>query len=116
MNLDLITQPNLTPQPRTNIRIQSLTASPYPDNTRIHILLTTTPFTPNDRPSIKITLTSHTNITLTETNIIETPHNSVTLTLHTHHKFTPGETANLHASLYYNETQPNHIHKTTITF
>ncbi len=42
--------------PRDEVRIENVTAAPYPDGRRVHVEITVTPF--RERPNLEITITS----------------------------------------------------------
>jgi hypothetical protein len=104
MDLNFVSDPNLAPKPRGEIRIESLIGTVLPDGNRISVDLRITPFLPTDRPNLAIELRNANGILLTSTHIIETVRDQIRITLHL-----PAEldenTLTLQTYLYYAEEE-----------
>ena len=82
MDLNFFADPGLAPKPRTEIRIEKLEISAYPDGRRIRVELELTPFAPKDRPNIEITAFRSDGAQVGSTTIIEAVQRTIGLTLH----------------------------------
>ena len=105
MDLNFVSDPNLAPKPRGDIRIESLVGTLLPDGTRVSVDLHITPFLPLDRPNLVIELRATTGRLLTSTHIIETVQDQVHITLHLPREIDEN-TLTLQTYLYYAEEKP----------
>lgn len=90
MDLNFISDPNLIPKPRHEIRIESLKLSPYPDGRRIRIEIEITPFGPADRPNLEIEARRPDESEAGFVSVVETMQRAISLTMHLQQ---PGSTA-----------------------
>ena len=115
MELNFITEPSQTPQPKEDIRIESLTVTPYPDRKRYRVDINITPFAPRDRPSLTITATSQPKYPLPSAEIVETMRNTLSITLHGKEEIPSGTLLTFYATLYYDIENPQHLLETAIS-
>lgn len=108
MNLDLITEPELAPQPRNEVRIRELLVMPYPDGKRLKVQLLLTPFAPADRPNLEITARRVGGPMVASVSVIESMQHHLNLTIHLRDQQPlPGEYV-VQADLYYEPTHVQH--------
>jgi hypothetical protein len=82
MNLNFVTDPELAPRPRDEIRIEAFAVSPYPDGRRVRIELEMTPFAPVDRPNLEITVRNENGEIVGSLSVIESVQRKLSLTTH----------------------------------
>lgn len=90
--------------PPEEVRIEKLTAQPYPDRRRIFITIGVTPF--RERPNLLLVARDDEDNIVSELDIISTMHNDMEFTLHLR---TPGDPAgvySLSAELFYESRNP----------
>ncbi len=98
---------NDIPQPRDQIKIEKLTAAPYPDGWRVRVGVDVTPF--QERPSLEINLITADDKSVAQLSVIETMHRSMEFTIHIRGIARPEGRYILRAELYYEErTQVQH--------
>jgi hypothetical protein len=108
MDITLVTDPNLTPHPRGDIRILKFNITPYEDNhSRYRANIELTAFTPVDKPSLLLTVSSPTGEELTSAHIVETMHRDIAITLHVTNSQLPKELI-FRADLYFEEDAVQH--------
>lgn len=108
MNLDLITDPELAPRPRDEVRIRELSVTPYPDGRRLRVQLLLTPFAPVDRPNLEITARRVDGLMVASVSVIESMQHHLNLTIHLRDpQPVPGEYV-VQADLYYEPAQVQH--------
>lgn len=71
---------NEVPQPRERVQIEALTATPYPDGTRVHLDIRLTPFL--ERPNLEIYARKAEGPVVAELSVIETMQHHLEFTLH----------------------------------
>src|SRR5687768_330133 len=101
MDLNFFADPGLAPKPRTEIRIEKLEISAYPDGRRIRVELELTPFAPKDRPNIEITALRSDGVPVGSTTIIEAVQRTIGLTLHLREAEQPQGEYQFLAQLYF---------------
>ncbi len=79
MNIDFF-HTDEVPQPKDQIRIESLKALPYPDRRRIFVEIKVTPF--QERPNLILVLHDDSDKMVGELTIIETMHSNMEFTVH----------------------------------
>ncbi len=89
------------PQPKDKVRIESLTAEPYPDGWRVKLGIKVTPF--QDRPSLEIQVTSYDGRPVARLSVIETMHKSMEFTVHIRGVSNPAGHYRASADLYFEE-------------
>ena len=96
------------PQPKDKIKIEAITADPYPDGWRVKITLDLTPF--QERPNLEIRVRSHTGRVVSEMSVIETMIRHLEFTVHIRGVDSPAGEYVAEAALYYGEdpTQAQH--------
>lgn len=100
MNLDFLTDPELVPRPRDEIRIEAFSLTPYPDGRRVRLELELTPFMPVDRPNLEITATNADGQVVGAASVIESVTRKLSLTMHLREPEPQGRYT-FEASLYY---------------
>lgn len=100
MNIDFLTDPELVPRPREEIRIEAFGLSPYPDGKRVRLELELTPFAPSDRPNLEITASSTDGKAVASLSVIETVSRRLSLTMHLREPKPEGR-YDFEADLYY---------------
>ncbi len=115
MNLDLITDPELAPRPRGEVRIRELRVTPYPDGRRLRVQIALTPFMPSERPSLEIEVKRSDGLLAASASVIESMHHHLSLTIHLREQRpAPGEYT-VHADLYYEPEQIQHSASCSVT-
>ncbi|MHB8626657.1 MAG: hypothetical protein ACYDBJ_05475 [Aggregatilineales bacterium] len=89
------------PQPRDQVKIEKLTAMPYPDGWRVRIGVDVTPF--QERPSLEITIDTADGRPMAQIqlSVIETMHRSMEFTIHIRGLMSPMGHYVVRADLYY---------------
>ena len=108
MDLDFITDPELAPKPRSEVRILELTAEPFLDRQRVKVHIAITAFAPVDRPSLEIAVARQDGSVLTSLSVIETMHRTLDLTAHLREEAPADGTYTVQADLYYDPDQVQH--------
>ncbi|HRE49105.1 MAG TPA: hypothetical protein PLD47_15360 [Aggregatilineales bacterium] len=112
MNISFFDQHDV-PQARSAIRIESLTATPYPDGWRVKITLNVTPF--QERPSLELEVWRGED-RIAEMSIIETMHKAMEFTVHIRGVSSPFGDYKAEAALYYEDRlAPQHRLSTAFT-
>ncbi|RPJ02876.1 MAG: hypothetical protein EHM39_00870 [Chloroflexi bacterium] len=88
-------------RPRDEVRIESLTASPYPDGRRVHVEITVTPF--RERPNLDITIISGDGQPVAATSAIEIMGFRVSFNLHLRGIDQPAGEYTVRVLLYYED-------------
>lgn len=102
--MDIFLQdPNEIPLPPAEVRIETLTADPYPDGRRVRVSLTVTPF--QQRPNLDIIVTNPSGDQLAQASIIESMTRKMELTLHLRGP-QPLGSHHLEAVLFYEKRLP----------
>jgi hypothetical protein len=79
--MDIFLQdPNEIPLPPAEVRIETLTAEPYPDGRRVRVSLLVTPF--QQRPNLDLVVTNSSGDQVAQASIIESITRKMELTLH----------------------------------
>ncbi len=89
------------PQPAEKIKIEALTAVPYPDGWRVKVTLDVTPF--QVRPSLEIRVRSQAGRVVSEMSVIETMIRHMEFTVHIRGVESPAGDYVAEAALYYGE-------------
>ncbi len=92
------------PQPKSEIRIQTLEVTPYPDRFRVHIHIGVTPF--QERPNLLVIAHNEDDQVVSELNVIETMHNDMEFTLHIRGVDDPEGLYTLTVDLFYETRNP----------
>lgn len=92
------------PQPKDQIKIESLTVTPYPDRRRIYIEIKVTPF--QERPNLILMAHTDDDNLVGELNIIETMHANMEFTMHLRGLEDTAGTYSLTAELFYENKNP----------
>lgn len=108
MDLNFFADPGLAPKPRSEIRIEKLELSSYPDGRRIRVELEMTPFAPKDRPNIEITALRSDGVPVGSTTIIEAVQRTIGLTLHIREAEQPHGDYQFVVQLYFGEEPVQH--------
>lgn len=108
MNLDLITDPELAPRPRGEVRIREMQVTPYPDGKRLRVQIVLTPFMPSDRPSLEIAVRRPDGLPVASVSVIESMHHHLNLTVHLREQHLPPGEYTVQADLYYEPEQVQH--------
>lgn len=104
MEIRLFDNGDRPPQPRTAVRIESLTITPYPDRYRVFVEIKVTPFL--ERPNLLLIAHDSQDQIVAELNIIETMHANMEFTLHIRNRPDPTGDYTLTAELFYETRNP----------
>jgi hypothetical protein len=104
MDINIFDDPNKVPQPRENIRIEDLSATPHNDRFRVHVEVSVTPF--RERPNLLLVLQNAAGDVVSELNIIETMHADMEFTIHVRGVDDPAGDYMLTAELFYETRNP----------
>lgn len=80
MNINIFDDPSQVPQPRTNIKIEEVKVSPYPDGRRVYIEVRVTAF--QERPNLLLFMLDQDSKIVNEASVIATMHAKMEFTLH----------------------------------
>ena len=95
--------PDEIPLPPAEVRIETLTAEPYPDGRRVRVSLSVTPF--QQRPNLDVTVTNSGGDQVAQASIIESITRKMELTLHLRGP-QPLGAHHLDATLFYEKRLP----------
>ncbi|MEO0564097.1 MAG: hypothetical protein AAF125_18475 [Chloroflexota bacterium] len=104
MDIQFFNGSNHEPQPRENIKIESVNVTPYPDGQRLHIQVDVTPF--RERPNLMLVIHNENDDIVSELNIIETMHFNMEFTMHLRGIDEPEGAYSLTAELFYETRTP----------
>lgn len=105
--------PQHVPQPRDQIKIESLAARPYPDGWRVRVNVDVTAF--QERPSLEVEVRTAEGKPIAQLSIIETMHKNMEFTVHIRGLTNPNGNYALSAELYYDD-RTNVIHRAETQF
>ncbi len=111
MNLQFITDPELAPKARDDIRILQVAVTPYQDGRRMKIEIDITPFAPADRPSLEVMARNSAGASVSSLTVIETTQPRLALTLHLRDPEPAGEYT-FQTDLYFD---PDHVQHSVVT-
>ena len=92
------------PQPKDQVKIETLEIVVYPDRFRVFIHLVVTPF--QERPNLLVAARSESGTIVSEMSIIETMHNDMEFTMHLRGLDEPAGTYTLNVDLYFETRNP----------
>ena len=104
MEINLFNDPNLAPQPRHKVKIESMRAQPYADGFRVKVNLKLTPF--QERPNLVITARRSDGLQVSDLDVIATMHFENEYTMHIRGLDEPSGDFTLTAELYYETRDP----------
>lgn len=104
MEIPLFDTGDQVPQPKDQIRILDLQATPYPDRFRVFVEIRVTPF--RDRPNLILALRDTSERIIAELSIIETMHANMEFTMHIRNLADPAGQYTLTADLFYESKNP----------
>jgi hypothetical protein len=100
MDINFFDQPDMTPQPRDQMKVLKLSADPYPDRRRVRVEVELTAFTPADKPSLTISAHNTDEQPVADMTIIDAMQRTMSLTLHIREPEPSGQYT-VQASLFY---------------
>ena len=103
MDINFISDPNLIPKPRKDIRVEEINAQSVGDGRRIYIELRVTPFGPADRPSVLVEVYAPDGKEVGSTTVIETMHASVAMNFHIREETPQSGLYTIRAGVYFDE-------------
>src|SRR5574337_348769 len=103
MDIDFVSDTNLLPRPRGDVKIEGITAFLTEDSSRVRVEIDITPFAPADRPSLEIGIYAYGGKEVASTHIVETINRKLTLTMHIREQVKSHEPLLIQAGLYYDE-------------
>ncbi|MGJ3240483.1 MAG: hypothetical protein ACFE0Q_17375 [Anaerolineae bacterium] len=104
MEINIFDDPNKVPQPKDEIKIESLTAQVYPDRFRVRIDIEVTAF--QERPNLLLVMKDASGQIINELNIIATMHAVMDFTMHMRGMDDPAGTYTIDAELFYETRRP----------
>lgn len=104
MSVQFFHDPNHKPQPKEQIRIESLKATPYEDRYRVFIEVSVTPFL--ERPNLLLAARTAEGRLVADMDVIATMHSSMEFTMHIRGLDDPTGSYTLTAELYYETRRP----------
>ncbi len=109
MDIDFITDPEVAPRPRHEVRILGLAVtSLLSDSQRLQVEIEISPFAPGDRPSLEVTVWTEDGTLVTSASVIETMQRILAMTLHLRKSVAPSSKCIVRADLYYDAAQVQH--------
>lgn len=107
--------PGQAPQPRDQIRVETVKLEPYPDGRRVRMDLHVTPFGPADRPNLEISVQDEAGKQVASMSVIETMTNDLSLTIHLPAEAaTAGGQYTVEVSLFYDPQSIQHTKATSV--
>jgi hypothetical protein len=103
MSIDLYPQDNPNLVPRDQVRVETLTATPYPDGRRVKVEVTVTPF--RERPNLEISVRDADGKIVASASAIGIMNFTVAFTLHLRGIEDPAGDYTAQAQLYYDDPQ-----------
>lgn len=111
MDINIFDDPNKVPQPKDQIRIEKLAATPYEDRFRVHVEVSVTAF--RERPNLLLVTRDADGNVVNEMSIIATMHADMEFTMHMRGMDDPTGDYELQAELYYETRNPPQDEKST---
>jgi len=111
MEINFFDDPNHKPQPKDQIKITGLVATPYPDRFRVYIEIKVTPFL--ERPNLLLVARAADGTVVGDLNIIATMHANMEFTMHIRNVDDPAGDYELLAELFYETRNPPQDQRTT---
>lgn len=104
MDIQFFNDSNHVPKPPSDIIIESLQVTPYPDRFRIYIEIKVTPF--QERPNLFLIARRSDGRQVGELSIISTMHSQMEFTMHVRGVDDPAGDYTMDAELFYETRQP----------
>lgn len=104
MEINIFNDPNKVPQPKSDIKIEELRASIYPDRFRVRADIVVTAF--QERPNLLLIMRDSSGKIVNELNIIATMHFEMDFTMHMRGMDDPAGDYTLEAELFYETRNP----------
>jgi hypothetical protein len=101
INLFLQNDPNL--RPRNEVRIERVTATPYPDRRRVHVEVEVTPF--REQPNLEITINDRNGKVAAATTVVALMNFKVAFNLHLRGSDDPVGPYTVQVRLYYEDVE-----------
>lgn len=108
MDLNFISDPDLIPRLRDQIRILDVTLEPLADKRQVRVEVILTPFAPVDRPNLDITVSNSDGQTIASMSIIEAVQHRLAVTTHLREAEISGTNYTFRVDLYYDPDQHQH--------
>lgn len=103
-DMHIFNDPNKVPRPRDEIKIESMSVTPYADRFRVRVEVTVTAF--QERPNLILALYDASGKLINDLNIIETMHADMEFTMHIRGTDDPAGEYALEAELFYETRNP----------
>lgn len=103
-DINIFDDPNKVPQPKDDIRIESVEALPYPDRFRVFVKVVVTAF--QERPNLILVMRDSTGNNVNELNVIATMHSEMEFTMHMRGMDDPAGDYSLEVELFYETRNP----------
>lgn len=108
MDLNFVSDPDLIPKPREELRIEHLEAVLLEDGRRLRLEVRLTPFTPRDRPSLSIQAYYPDGSELADISVIETMNHHMAFIIHIRRDDAPAGECRFEAALYFIDEPVQH--------
>ncbi|HVO68876.1 MAG TPA: hypothetical protein VMT24_02455 [Aggregatilineaceae bacterium] len=103
MSSDLFLQNNPDLRPRGEVRIERVSAAPYPDRRRVHVEVEVTPF--REQPNLEITIHDSNGRVAAATTVVALMNFKVAFTLHLRGADEPAGEYTVQVRLYYEDAE-----------
>lgn len=103
-NVNFFDNGNNAPQPKGDIKIEKLVATPYPDRFRVHVNVVITNF--QERPNLLLALYDVEGKLVSDMSVIATMHANMEFTFHIRNMSDPAGDYILEAELFYETRNP----------
>jgi ribosome-associated translation inhibitor RaiA len=103
MSTDLFLQNNPNLRPRAEVRIERVTATPYPDRRRVHVEVEVTPF--REQPNLEITINAQNGRVAASTTVVALMNFKVAFNLHLRGTNDPAGPYTVQVRLYYEDVE-----------
>jgi hypothetical protein len=114
MSIDLILQNNPNLLPREEVRIEHVTATPYPDGRRVHVEVAITPF--RERPNLEMLIVTRAGQTAASTSAVAVMNTKVGFNLHLRGASDPDGEYTVRVLLYYEDPNaPQDTHESALS-
>ncbi len=104
MDIQFFNNGDASPQPREDVKIESVTITPYRDRRRLRVNVKVTAF--RERPNLNLSIHDEDDNIVSELNIIETMHYDMEFTMHLRTADDPAGSYSLTTELFYDTRTP----------
>lgn len=108
MDLNFVSDPDLIPKPRGELRVEELDVTLLEGGRRFRLVVHVTPFTPRDRPSLEIAARYPDGSELAAITVIETMNHHMAFVIHIRQPEVPSGDYEFDVALYFIDEPVQH--------